>query len=832
MWSTFRQQLPNLLVFALAAGGIWALVTGRLQLAWNDGRPQVSAHLAGGRSLTLPLHFAEGWTVALCVFVALWAAAEAVLRSEWTAGLNPLIPVIFLGALCGFLLAKSPLNALAYALAGLELGFIAVVWLTYQRASGGGDVHAAWAVWWPVQRWLGEFWRPGNWSTQMGLMGAAWVTGLWTSWWVFRRRRALLALIPSAVILAVDVLNDPTHSVLYFLVILWLIAALSLLLRLNYVSLSWRWRLRRVPRAADTAWGFGEISFQATGALLVVSFLLPPLNQQDLSSFLVPPDVAIANFGRSLGLGYGTSGKGGGYVETGFSVNVRPAGPIRRNNQVVLEIGGLDSANVLYWHGAALGSWDGREWKELASRDNLLVAFETNHPSGKVIARVGSEVQPRAQQLLTSKIAIKQHGLHTLFGGGEILHVEGVVAAIRGIALDAPRGGPDVVQVDGRTQPAVHFATVDDVRVSPRARVPEHYTVTARASNADVQSLRTAGTDYPVWLTPFIQLYARGSTVTTTQRANDEVIARLAARVVSEAGATNPYDRAKAIETYLRNTHGSATAPLSERPFTYDLETPGPPGGERAVDYFLLKSHQGYCEYFASAMAVMLRHVGLPARLVSGFGKGQYDEKRGYVVRAQDAHTWVEVYFPGYGWVEFEPTPDPNYPAIDRPSAPATDSSEAGATGSTTGANPRDREPDPGLSDEGPGVGGIRVAARGLYLPALAVLALGALALLALRFYLAVSDPGRIWRRLQVLGRRYRVPARAGDTPLEFGQRLATAVPSIRAPVLQLAWVYTRSCFRQGGLTSEDEGTLGAAWTTVRRRYLLLLWHSLRPRPA
>jgi transglutaminase-like putative cysteine protease len=829
MWSTFRQQLPNLLVFALAAAGIWALVTGRLQPAWNDGRPQVGVRLAGARTLTLPLHFAEGWTIALCVFVALWAAAEAVLRSEWTPGLDPLIPVIFLGALCGFLLAKSPLNALAYALAGLELGFIAVVWLTYRRAGGGGDAHAAWAVWWPVQQWLAEFWRPGNWSTQMGLMGAAWVTGLWTSWWVFRQRRAVLALIPSAVIIAVDVLNDPTHPVLYFLVILWLAAALGLLLRLNYVILSRRWRARRVPRAADTAWGFGEISFQATGALLLVAFLLPPLNQQDLSSFLVPPDVAIANFGRSLGLGYGNSGTRGGLVETGFSDNVRPAGPIRRNTKVVMEISGADSASVLYWHGAALGSWDGRAWKYLSTRDNLPVAVETNHASGRVIARVGSETQPRAQQALTSKVAIKQRGLQTLFGGGEIEHVEGVVAAIRGVAPDAPRGVLDTAQVDGRTQ-SVHFATVDDVRVSPRARVPEQYTVTARASNADVQSLRTAGTDYPAWLAPFIQLYARGSAVTPMQRANDDAIARLAGQVVAEAGATNPYDRAKAIETYLRNTEGSPTAPLSRRPFTYDLETPAPPGAERAVDYFLLRSHQGYCEYFASAMGAMLRHLGLPTRVVSGFGKGQYEDRRGsYVVRAQDAHTWVEVYFPGYGWVEFEPTPDPNYPAIDRPSAPATDSTETGTTGSTASANPREREPDPGLTDQGAGGGAIQVAARGLYLPALALLVLGALSLLALRFYLAVSDPGRIWRRLLLLGRRYRVPQRAADTPLEFGQRLATAVPSIGPPVRELAWVYTRSCFRQEGLTSEDEGTLGAAWSTVRRRYLLLLWHSLRP---
>jgi len=76
------------------------------------------------------------------------------------------------------------------------------------------------------------------------------------------------------------------------------------------------------------------------------------------------------------------------------------------------------------------------------------------------------------------------------------------------------------------------------------------------------------------------------------------------------------------------------------------------------VDYFLFDLRQGYCDYFATAMVVMGRAVGLPARLATGYATGRYDPgQEGYLVTGMDAHAWVEIYFPGYGWIEFEPTP-------------------------------------------------------------------------------------------------------------------------------------------------------------------------------
>ncbi len=110
------------------------------------------------------------------------------------------------------------------------------------------------------------------------------------------------------------------------------------------------------------------------------------------------------------------------------------------------------------------------------------------------------------------------------------------------------------------------------------------------------------------------------------------------------ANITNPYDKARAIEAYLRT-------------FPYSLEVRPPPPGRDVADYFLFDLKTGYCDYYATSMIVMARAVGLPAKLVIGYANGDYDPvKAEYSIREADAHSWVEIYFTGIGWIEFEPT--------------------------------------------------------------------------------------------------------------------------------------------------------------------------------
>ena len=122
-------------------------------------------------------------------------------------------------------------------------------------------------------------------------------------------------------------------------------------------------------------------------------------------------------------------------------------------------------------------------------------------------------------------------------------------------------------------------------------------------------------------------------------------VRRKAEQIVEEAGAETRYEKARALERYIRD-------------FDYDLAVEPPPLDADVVDYFLFTTQKGYCDYSATTMAVMLRAVGVAARYASGYAMGEYDYGRqAWVVRERQAHAWTEVYFPGYGWIEFEPTP-------------------------------------------------------------------------------------------------------------------------------------------------------------------------------
>lgn len=123
----------------------------------------------------------------------------------------------------------------------------------------------------------------------------------------------------------------------------------------------------------------------------------------------------------------------------------------------------------------------------------------------------------------------------------------------------------------------------------------------------------------------------------------DPRIEALASQIT--ANASTSYARASAIETYLR-TH-----------YRYTLQLPGTAQPD-PIAYFLFTRRQGHCEYFASSMAVMLRSIGIPSRIVNGFAGGEFNDITSqYVIRASDAHSWVEAFIPGQGWVTFDPTP-------------------------------------------------------------------------------------------------------------------------------------------------------------------------------
>jgi protein-glutamine gamma-glutamyltransferase len=157
------------------------------------------------------------------------------------------------------------------------------------------------------------------------------------------------------------------------------------------------------------------------------------------------------------------------------------------------------------------------------------------------------------------------------------------------------------------------------------------YSVISQVPNASPEQLRSAGTNYPKEIA---EKYT-GIPATGLDRT----------RELSE-GATNPYDAVMAMNEHLKEN------------YPYDLSIPPHREEMDAVEYFLFEQRRGYCEQFSSSLAVLARSFGIPARVATGYVPSEYNPFTGlHEVRASDAHAWVEVYFPGYGWSTFDPTP-------------------------------------------------------------------------------------------------------------------------------------------------------------------------------
>lgn len=329
-----------------------------------------------------------------------------------------------------------------------------------------------------------------------------------------------------------------------------------------------------------------------------------------LVSFICILGAVIFFFLPRLTGGYFSAFTATGEVATGFSEHVRlgQIGVIQQSSSVVMHIqidGDTRGVYGLKWRGITLNVFDGTTWSNSHEQRPL-----TRSNNGFfVLQRASGETElPRAGRVIH---------YHVL--------MEPLVSNVFFLA-------PTALNLDGNYR----FIVVDGAGMvsDPDADHPvRSYTATSNISRAGAFELQNAASDYPAEiLLSYLQLPRL-----------DPRIAALAEQVT--AGSSNNYDKVAAIEQYLRtNFH-----------YTLQLDRTVP---RDPVANFLFKRKEGHCEYFASAMAVMLRALHIPSRVVNGFRTGEFNDLTSqYVIRASNAHSWVEVYFPGYGWVSFDPTP-------------------------------------------------------------------------------------------------------------------------------------------------------------------------------
>jgi transglutaminase-like putative cysteine protease len=350
----------------------------------------------------------------------------------------------------------------------------------------------------------------------------------------------------------------------------------------------------------------------------------------------------------------------------------------------------------------------------------------------------------------------------------------------------------------------------------------DSYQVVSSLTEVDRDSLREASTDYPDSVVPrYLQL---------PDSLPERV--RLLAEQITE-GLETPYDKAKAIESALRKI-----------PYDDQIEAPGLT--QDGVDYFLFEVQAGYCDYYASAMVVLLRSVGVPARYVRGYSEGEADDGT-YHLLESDGHAWAEVYFPGYGWIEFEPTG--GEPALNRPGAqnPEEPGSTSGGTGRISDRElnllPDDFGPEPDILGYVPEPETF-VQKASSWVPfvligaGLAAILAVVLALFRRRRIAGLSIAERVYEDLTRWVRRLLgIEPLSHQTPHEFAGVVARHVPRSQHAVEQIAGLYVQERFSSSPVSGEDaESAWGVArpaiwqtWLALRFDVLRRFWHALVP---
>jgi transglutaminase-like putative cysteine protease len=310
-----------------------------------------------------------------------------------------------------------------------------------------------------------------------------------------------------------------------------------------------------------------------------------------------------------ISAGYLSAYAPGGEITSGFSdrVQLGRIGEIQQSSAVVMHIqidGDAQGSYDLKWRGVALENFDGRTWSSNGEQRPVPQSADGHF----ALLAPPASVRKDSSRPIHYRVLMEPVGMNVFFLAATPESLEG---NYRRVATDE---GGGVFDLDPE-RPVNRYAAVSDV------------------SQASAAELRAAGQVYsPGMLASYLKLPTL-----------DTRIPQMAKQIT--AVANNDYDKALALETYLR-TRFAYTLQLSRT-------VPRDP-----LANFLFERKQGHCEYFASAMAVMLRTLGIPSRVVNGFRTGEFNDLTGqYVVRASNAHSWVEAYFPNYGWVAFDPTP-------------------------------------------------------------------------------------------------------------------------------------------------------------------------------
>jgi transglutaminase-like putative cysteine protease len=726
-------------------------------------RPPESPIASKWRSI--PLRPEEGWMTFIFLGFVLYSAVWSIQAVNWVNGLDILTWTTAAGLALGFAASKQHrISSLLMHALMMAAGIFFAFWetaLAYHATVG--------ALWSHFILWLQKALTPNTDTNDdvmflLFLAVLSFILAYVSIWLVVRTRRPWLVTLATAVVLLINLSYDPESNLTYLTI--FLLAGLLLLVRFNLSESYRQWKRRSLRFTADLGWDFMVAGLIFSVGILIFGWLLPEAG----------PNTAVANVWNSVSNPWVSAQQLWARL---FQVRGGPGTGAYFSNQLQLT-GNVDLPNV------------------------VIMTYTTQEPGQYLIAQT--------QDYFDGHIWSATGNSNRNFDARQSLPVNKVAytTVSENIHMVNPPGGNPNQYIFAATDPASFSVPVGVTQdnngfTSYYAREPlvggENYTATSYVTTADEATLRQVplpadaqgGSDFF-----FPQdLVARYTQLPNDLAANSPQYQELYNLALSwTAGQTTMYDMAQALENHL---HAG---------YHYNQHNDNPPSNEDAVYWFLTQYKQGFCTFFASAMVIMARMLGMPARVASGYTGGTADESGHYIVKGTDAHTWAQIYFAKYGWINFEPSE--SFLPLARPIASvtpgATDTPGADNTpGVTPTKKPFDNNTDSSTPTTTPtqqndlqirlllGAGGVL---------AVLILLLGATSLWWRRLFRGLSPVAQTFGRVTLLAGWAGVKPRRTQTPFEYMEELQQHLPMQTDSLQRLGELYVQE--RWG---APDEGS-------------------------
>lgn len=811
----------------------------------------------------------QGWTTYLILLGALLVVAVTVAQAEWTKAPG-LIQIAVYASLAGMWLAKPrwkwgwPILILT----GLLLGGLVVFWKVGTLVPGEPLFEQWRMVGVRLHDWYAAA-TTGGISTDllpftMLLLGGAWVLGFFSAYFLFRRNNFWVTVVLGGVSLFTHVSFLETEPLVSFFT--FVLLAMLLIVRMTTLQGEREWEKQGIQSVRATGWTTLGWGLGVTAAVLAVAALLPA------DGYVVRPVAKIWTKARSP-----VENLEGGFTRLVTGVNSKKNLPGRLFGENLPFLGAIKfNGEIVFWADTEYPSyWLNRTYSEYTSKgwvagktEKIGVGPETVFPSQDdslkrtpIPQRVqvqftteglltGGELEWLSRDAVIETLAPKEFKVDMFDPTGDAEMPEDIrkVAQDLRTALNTPvftfaeatiarqlpkdvvvtkigylpDGGNSAPQVVSVTLQRKDPITPEIVSFKFTEELPKEntYAMVSLVSTATDDDLRSASTQYSSTIRDhYLQLPSK-----LPQRVRD-----LAAELTKDA--PTPLDKALAIEAYLRSSE-----------FTYSQDIEAPPDGADGVDHFLFETKTGYSDYFASSMAVLLRAVGVPARMAAGYAPGDPNIQNGLLaVRDSDSHGWVQAYFPGYGWIDFEPTP--NWDEHDRVMGLQGDAD------ALQGFNAQESEERGELdrfqfpaeiSNIGLGRSGLGNASTDSWRPGRILIVAGSLVGAVVVLFLLIQGAWRLttvgltpvertYANMGRLGTLAGIHHTSSQTPWDFAQAVGRTVPRVKNEAMEVAWHFSASRYGRREPTEEEYKRMTGAWKAVRSSLVRRSLRRLRP---